>query len=183
MKPFVSLKLSLVVVWNLILKTNKWVTFTSVFMLYLFVLQWLFSLDQLVDIVFGNNNLTLLDRVDFLFDGFLNIFKYANDFIPMAMILISLMQAVNITLLIHYKTSKSVRNAQGLAISLSAVGVGCVACGGSVITPILGFFASTISVTVAESISRLLLLAAIVVSYISMNRMTFIVAKTIHKQK
>ena len=66
--------------------------------------------------------------------------------------------------------------------SLSFLGIGCVACGGSVLTPILGVVATNVSISFAESVSILLLLVAVVVSYISMNRVTFMVAKTVGRK-
>ena len=180
---WVNLRLSANVIWHLVITTSRVYILVPLFMLILFLLQWLFNIDQLVEIVFGDNPLSVADRIDFLADGFVNIFRFADDFVPIAMILIALMQAITLTLLISFRSLKKLQGAQGASIGLSFLGVGCVACGGSILTPILGIFASNISVSFAESVSDILLAIALVLSYISMNKVTFLVAKGVGKKK
>ena len=174
-------KLSAVVVWNLILKTSRIYLLAALFVAILFLLQWLFNIDQLLDIVLGDNPLSVSERLDFLVDGFFNIFRFADDFTPIAMILIALLQAITLTLLISYRSLKKLRGKQGASLGLSFLGIGCVACGGSVLTPILGLVATNVSVSFAESVSSILLAIALVLSYISMNKVTFLVAKQVPK--
>lgn len=174
-----SYRLTATVIWNLILKSNNLYLFLVLFVLTLFTLQWLFNIDQLLEIVFGDNPLSVADRLDFLVDGFVNIFRYVNDFVPVAMILISLMQAATFTLLLRYRSMKKLQGKQGVSIGLSFLGVGCVACGGSVLTPVLGVVATNVSVSLAESISTILLVIALVLSYLSMNQIAFLVAKAV----
>ena len=178
---FVDLKLTWAVVWNLILKTPRIYTFAGLFVVILFILQWLFNIDQLLEIVFGDNPLSVADRIDFLADGFVNIFRFADDFIPIAMILIALLQAATLTLLIGFREIKKLRSAQGASLGLGLLGVGCVACGGSILTPILGLIATNVSVSLAESVSTILLLIALTLSYVSLSKVAFLVAKKLPK--
>ena len=180
-QAFLNLKLTANVTWHLIIRTTRVYLLAGVFVLILFLLQWLFNIDQLLEIVLGNNPLSVADRLDFLFDGFINIFRFVDDFVPVSMILIALMQSITLTLLFSYRSVKSLKSKQGASLGLSLLGIGCVACGGSVLTPILGAIAANISVSVAEAVSNSLLLLALVLSYISMNRATLIVAKKMPK--
>lgn len=181
--PIVNLKLTTTVIWNLLLRSSRRYALLGVFVIILFTLQWLFNIDQLIDIVFGSNPLSFADRIDFLLDGFVNIFRFADDFVPISMILIAFMQAVTITLLVTFRYIKKLRSKQAAPLGLSFLGVGCVACGGSILTPILGVIAANISIAAAESISNILLVLALVVSYISMNKVAFMVAKSMPRKK
>jgi len=180
-KQLTDAKLTWVVFWNLILKTHRIYLFAGSFVAVLFTLQWLFNIDQLLDIVLSNNPLSLGDRADFLVDGFFNIFRFADNLVPISMILIALMQSVTLTLLIGYRSIGELRGKQGASLGLSFLGIGCVACGGSILTPVLGLIATNISISFAESLSNGLLLIALVLSYLSMNKVTFMVARTVHK--
>lgn len=172
-------KLSIAVIWNVILKTARVYLFAFCFVTILFVLQWLFNIDQLLEVVFGDNALSFSDRAEFLVDGFINIFRYADDIVPISMILIALMQAVAVTLLISFRSIKKLQAQQGQAVGFAVFGVGCVACGGSILTPILGLVATNVSVGLAESISNILLVIALVLSYVAMNKVSFMVAKEV----
>lgn len=172
-------RLSWQVFTRLVLGTSRVWVFFGTFVVMLFVLQWLFNIDQLSQIVLGDSGLSFNNRATFLVEGFINIFRYGNNFIPLSMILIALLQAVSITLLLSYRDVVGLRAHQSLPLGLSFLGVGCVACGGSVLTPILGVVAANVSIGFAESLSILLLLLAIVISYISMNRISFYVARMV----
>ncbi len=181
--PIVDLKLTWSVVYNLVLKTSRVYMLLGLFAIFLFVLQWLFNIDQLVEIVFGDNPLSIGERIDFLADGFVNIFRFADDFVPISMILIALVQAITLTLLISFRSLKRLKSSQGASLGLGFLGIGCVACGGSILTPILGLVATNVSVSLAESISTILLGVALVLSYASMNKVAFLVAKTMPKKR
>ncbi len=176
----VDIKLTWQVLYRLILKTNWLYPFMALYITILFALQWLFNIDQLLEVVLGDSGLGLLDRLDFLLNGFINIFRYVNGFIPIAMILIALMQSATLTLMVSRRLFSRKDGAQQVtSISFSLAGVGCVACGGSILTPILGLVASSVSVTLAEPISRVLLVIALVLSYKAMNRVALLAAKAI----
>ncbi len=182
-----GLWLDAVLTWQVclqfIIKTQARYITLMLFVVILFVLQWLFNVEQLVDVVFGDNPLTVADRINYLYEGFINIFRYANDIVPISMIMVALFQAATLTLLTLRHAQKKVRAQQGLAMSLGILGVGCVACGGSLLTPILGLIVTNVSVTLAESTSRLLLILAVVLSYIALTKVATSVAKTLPKAK
>jgi len=50
-------------------------------------------------------------------------------------------------------------------MGLSIIGAGCVACGGSLIAPILSLLATNVSISLAQSLGDILLLMAAVLSF------------------
>lgn len=179
---WVDAKLNYRVVAHFIFHTSWVYVAFGLFVLVLFLLQWLFNIDQLLEIVLGDNPLSVADRIDFVLDGFINIFRYANDFIPVAMISIAFLQALAITLLLRIRRSRA-GSKQALPLGLSVLSVGCVACGGSILTPVLSLLASSVSVAFAETLSRLLLVAALVLSYKSLTSIALMTASLDEKNK
>ena len=179
---WLNLQLVFQVVRIQILATSYLYVACVLFVLILFSLQWLFNIDQLVEIVFGGSPLSLLDRIDFLLNGFINIFRFANDFIPITMIVIALLQSLGVTLVImHRRTFRMIGRGQIASLGLGLAGFGCVACGGSILTPLLSVVAISVSVALAQAISHLLLLLSLVLSYIALVRLALIVASRTQK--
>jgi len=173
----VDIKLTAHVVWNVIFLTPRRYLFLLLFAVILFTLQWLFNIDQLIDIVFGDNPLSFAERLSFLYDGFINIFKFADNYVPVSMILIAFMQAATIVLVLSFKTNRKQTNKQSLSMGLSLLGVGCVACGGSILTPLLAVVAANVSIGLVESISILLLGVGMVFSFVALTKSATIAAK------
>lgn len=181
-KRTLSPRITFHVALHLVIKTRAIYVWVGLFAVILFILQWLFNINQLFEVVLGSNPLSIGERIDYLIDGFFNIFRFADDFVPIAMILIAAMQSLTLTLLIWYRGRKRIHAQQGLALGLSFIGVGCVACGGSILTPLLGVMAANVSVGLAEGLSDLLLLIGLVLSYTSMNHLAFQVAQAVAKK-
>ena len=153
------------------------------FAVILFTLQWLFSYEQLSFVLTGDNGLDFWGKVDFLFDGFLNIFRFIDDFVPITLIIIALLQSTAIAMLLRLRkisqqktTKKAVRDSIG-PLSIGLIGSGCVACGGSILSPLLGAIASNVSVTVARGVGDILLLLAVILSYRALTKIAFVMAK------
>lgn len=176
---FLNLKINWQVFLRIIILTPRRYLFIALFIVILFTLQWLFNIDQLIEIVLGDSGLSFMDRIDFLIQGFFNIFRYADDFVPLAILSIAALQATTLTLVLSFRTAKKIRSTQPVSLGVGLIGVGCVACGGSILTPILGLVASSVSVSFAERISELLLFIALVLSYISVTKISFQVAKKV----
>ncbi len=176
---WVDLKLVGRIVNHFVLQTKYLYLATALFVAILFLLQWLFSLDQLEFL--WSSSLSVVEKIDFLIDGFLNIFKFADDIVPVSLILISAMQALAISLLVVLsKELKQIKKtkikSQASSFTLGLVGAGCVACGGSMLTPILGIIASSVSITLAERIGDILLMFAMVLSYRALSKISYQVA-------
>lgn len=170
-----DLKLNFVVIDRFIFRTQLRFYFLGLFILVLFTLQWLFNIDQLIQIVFGASGLSAGERINFLIEGFINIFRYLDDFVPIMMIMIAVLQALSLSLLIGLKYRKSYIN-QSSSLLVGVFGVGCFACGGSILSPILGFLAVNISVSLADLFSKFLLFISLMLSYISLSKISLITA-------
>lgn len=151
----------------------------GLFILVLFILQWLFSIDQLLIVVFSNNGLTLLDKTDFLVSGFFNIFRYSNDVIPISMIVIAVLQSLLFGMLFKFGGGFGLRRSAG-ALGLSSLGISCVACGGSILGPILSGVGVAVSTALARNITTGLLVLAVILSYTSLISVAVSIAATRH---
>lgn len=126
----------------------------------IFSLQWLFQ-PQLFWSIASNAALSLPDKIRAFSDGFVAVFRYVDDFTPIAFIIIGFFQAVTIGMIFSLRRGKA-RNTSSLAAAL--IGSGCVACGGSILSPVLGIFFSSISVTVTQFIGDAILALAILLT-------------------
>jgi len=178
-KTKIDIQLNWRIFSSLILKSNFFYLNVILFVIVVMLLQWLFSADQLGIIFDPQFQLSVADKIDIFVNAFLDIFKFIDDVTPVSFVLIGLFQSVSITLLIkiyydHKKRVETSKVAGSLGISL--LGAGCVACGGSLLTPILGFFAVNISISFAQRISDALLVIAVILSYIALSRISVIAA-------
>lgn len=174
----VDLKLSAMVVKRVVFESPIvsvvwfWVFFATVF-----CLQWLFNIDQLFEVILGDSGLTFVERLDFLIDGFLNMFRYSNDFVPFSIILTALLLSLSFVVAYIYRAKKKVLKPIGAGL----LGVGCVACGGSVVSLGITFLTgSVLSLSLAGLISRVLLLVSVVLSYKSLVDVSFVAAELIN---
>ena len=129
------------------------------------VLQWLFNIRLLWDVLFSDNGLSFFNKLDVLFESVWAVFTGLTDWTPIAFVLIAVLQATAITLFITLRRkaqlSRKVTARQAASMGVAIVGAGCVACGGSLVTPLLGLLATNVSLALAESVSDLLLLVAV----------------------
>lgn len=174
----VDIKFIAHVVYRNIILSNYLVLEIALFVATLFVLQWLFNLSQFARII-TSDALSFWDKIDVFVGAFFDMFNYINDLTPISMITIALFQSLAFTLLVIQKNtdtnSGSQQNISLATGSLGAgmIGVGCVACGGSLLTPILGLFVANVSVSVASAIGDILLVIAVVLSYYSLSKIAY----------
>ena len=185
----VDFKLVLHVISTQVLYSRYLYLNVLLFFVVIFFLQWVFNFDDLSQILFSDNGLSGLERLDVLADALINLFRYGNDLIPLSLITISLLQSLALVLIIkiHRSTPKNTKNQDSKvaagSLGLAALGAGCVACGGSLLAPILGFFAVTVSTSFARRIGDVLLLAAVVISYIALSKISFKAASLYAQEK
>lgn len=177
----VDLQLISHIFWRYVLGTWKIFMWLVIFVMLVFILQWLFNIEQLWFIL-GESSISSIDKLIFLQEGFFNIFRLANDIVPVSIILIAFMQATAITLFWAMRSSrnKAIRSQVG-PMSVGLVGAGCVACGGSILTPLLGAIASNFSFTLAERLSDIILIIAVVLSYRALSKISFVYANEVAK--
>lgn len=173
---YLDLKLNIAVANKNIFSTNYGFVAAGLYFTILFILQWLFNIQEFWNILVHTPSLSALEKIDFFANGLLNVFRYFNDIVPISLILISLMQALAITLLIvksRESSTKSKKSDSIGSLALALVGSGCVACGGSVLTPLLGAIASNISITLAERTADAVLIVAVLLSYRALSKISF----------
>ncbi len=139
--------------------------FAAIFFLFVVMLQWFFQPSVFWDII-TNSALSLADKLDVIIDGFFAVFQLIDDFTPISFILIALLQSLSIIMWLELRTIAKNQNKQQLvSIGLGLVGSGCVACGGSILSPLLGAVASSVSVGAAQAVGDVVLFLAIVISF------------------
>lgn len=179
-----DIQLTATVVWRYVIASPRVYGAVAIFVVMLLVLQWLFNIQELRYVLLRDNNLTLLGKVEYMTEAFINIFRYANAFTPISMIIIAALQAMAISLLLLLrKIGRSSKNASASQLGtlfVAVVGAGCVACGGSLLTPILAAVASGVSLALAEQIGSIVLVLAIILSYVALSRVAFRLAREVH---
>lgn len=138
------------------------------------LLQWLLNIEELQFFLFGGQ-ISFIEGLDIIVDGIFSVFTLPTDFTPIAFIIISVLQASAITLLFRLRSArKAGRRAakQAGSLGVAVIGAGCVACGGSLVTPLLSLVAVNISVGFASVIGDILLMLAIVMSYLALKQVT-----------
>ncbi len=119
--------------------------------------------------------LTLGDKLQMLIGSYSGIFTIPLSALALTLFIVSLFQGIAVAALVY--TIRKERSMQrsilkdfggtGIAGALSVFGLGCAACGTSLVTPILTFFFATSSVAVAEEVGLYSAVLALVVSAIT----------------
>lgn len=173
MKYFlIKLKLSLKSVGTVIVRPlYAGYAFISAF-LFMQLILWgtNFSLAQYI---LTTGNISFVSKVDFFASSTRDVF--ANIFIPAntLLIIVSVLQGLVIsTLLYVIKYNRSVdKKALGgsvFAAALATIGLGCVACGTSLLVPIVAIFASSSAAVITKSLTTPVLILSIFISLFSL---------------
>lgn len=145
-----------------VLEPAGMIQFTTLFILLIITLQWLFQPQTFWDII-TSSALTFSDKLDVIIDGFFAVFQLIDDFTPISFIAIAAFQAIAVVMwlrLRHLTRSKQAKK-QAVALGLGLLGSGCVACSGSVLSPLLTALATNLSISAAQAIGDFVLLFAI----------------------
>lgn len=119
--------------------------------------------------------LTIADKFNMLIGSYSGIFTMPLSLLALALFAVSIFQGISVAALVYsIRKEQSLRRGilkdlggTGLAGALSVLGLGCAACGTSLVTPILTFFFATSSVAVAEEVGLYSAVLALVVSLIT----------------
>lgn len=136
--------------------------FLVAFILIAMILQWAFQYEVLWGII-TNKGLGVGEKIQQVFQAFINLFILIDDVTPVSILLVSLTQSLAITMLVVMKRSKSKVASLG-STTAALVGVGCVSCGGSLLSPILATVASNFSLTLAERLGNIVLFVSLILS-------------------
>ena len=134
---------------------------------------WLMNLG-LLNFLITSSYLTLGEKAGILIGSYTNVFSLPLAPLSFTLFIVSILQGVSAAALIYSirrerqmgkDTFKSM-DGTGLTGLLAAFGFGCVACGTSLVTPILTYFFATSSVALASQIGLYSILLALVASLI-----------------
>ena len=128
------------------------------------ILLWSLNID-LLGYIFFEAPLNLIEKFDFILDVYGSILTNYESFQAMVMALFSMLFGINIAVLIYVmrggqkEAIKSKSSVGGL--SLAVIGGGCIACGTSIITPLLATLGATSSIAFTNAIGLYLNLIGI----------------------
>lgn len=119
--------------------------------------------------------LTLFDKVEIVIGSYTGVFTLPLAPISFTLFLVSILQGATVAALVYViKTERTINRritkefgGVGAAGVLSVLGLGCVPCGTSLITPLLALFFSTSSSAVAEQVGFYAAILALIVSLIA----------------
>jgi hypothetical protein len=134
------------------------------------------------------SSLPVADKLSVLGAVFIKVFTNITSLGGVATLLLSLLQGITITLLIfNYKQQHKLDSAgaadSGIASVIALFGVGCSACGTSLLTPLITIFFSSSAYLVAEVLSNVIMIVAFVLILYAMRRLGIISFMTILAQR
>lgn len=129
----------------------------------------------LAQYLFTSPYLTIFDKVGVVVGSYAGVLTYPFSGLGVALFLVSIIQGATISSIVYMirrdrKTNKeTLRNLRGTGLVglLSVLGLGCAACGTSLVTPILTFLFASSSVALAEVVGIYSALLALIVAIIS----------------
>lgn len=119
--------------------------------------------------------LTIGDKLELLIGSYSGVFRLPISPLAITLFAVSVIQGITVAALVY--TVRRERSKQrglmkdfggtGIAGALSVLGLGCAACGTSLVTPVLTFFFTTSAVAVAEEVGLYSAVLALIVSLIT----------------
>ncbi len=155
------------VLWyrQILLKPVRLVLFLVIAALTIMTLQWLLELDTLLYILGGDNGLDLWGRLRIIYEALGNVFRLADNIIPITFISLGFLQASSMVYLISLRIQRANLKRTLLPLYVGVIGSGCVACGGSLLAPILAALSSGLGAALVNRVGALALVAAVIYSY------------------
>ena len=131
------------------------------------LIYWMFNLEVLFTIL-GSSGVSIVEKINVLLSPLGSIAASSGTYVASLMVILSLLQGVNIAVLAftmrhQQKTDPSLLGGSTFVGLLALIGLGCPACGTSLITPVVALFVSTSAVAISEKIMLVVLPLAIIV--------------------
>ena len=146
------------------------------------IVYWAFNLG-ILSVVLGSG-IGLSDKVLFLLSPFRDIFSTAGALVGILMILVALVQGINLAMLVYTvkhqrRLNAGVIGGGSIAGILAVVGLGCSACGTTLLTPIVAIVVSSSSsaFSIAEGLTVIAPLLAVIVGLVGMYYLGIEIAK------
>lgn len=136
-----------------------------------------------IELLFWINNINLLfyilttptldlyQKITFLASSYSGIWQSTASVLAVILIVISFVQGIMLACLVYIikrrRTTGVIKTvgSSGISSILAALGLGCAACGTSLITPILTLLFSTTSTTLADSVGSYVMFVALLLSF------------------
>lgn len=139
----------------------------AIAVLFFELMYWLFNLSFL-GIILASGNVTFLEKLNVLASPVQSIASVSGVHTLILMLLLSLLQGISIAMLTYIirhqrKLDANLVGGSSLVGLLAIIGIGCPACGTSLLTPIVALFVSGSAVAVSERIIIFLLPFALAV--------------------
>lgn len=133
------------------------------------IVYWAFNL-SILRVVLGSG-LGVGEKTVFMLSPFKDIFTTTGGLVGTLMILVAVVQGINLSMLVYTvkhqkKLNAGVIGGGSIAGLLAVVGLGCSACGTSLLVPIVTIFASTSAVAISEKITVIAPLLAVIVGLV-----------------
>lgn len=131
------------------------------------LIYWMFNLSVIITIL-GSNSVSVVEKINVLMSPIGSIVTSSGSFVALLMIILSLLQGINIAVLVftirhQKKVDPSLLGGSTFVGLLALIGLGCPACGTSLITPVVAIFVSTSAIVISEKIMLAVLPIAIIV--------------------
>lgn len=132
------------------------------------LIYWVFNLNIFWSVI-SSTKISLFDKLSFMASPLESVVQLSGYASAITMILLSITQGISIAILIfiirHQKKVDSEMVGRSSLIGILAIiGLGCPACGTSLLTPIIAIFVSGSAVTVSEQITIITLPIALLIS-------------------
>lgn len=136
-------------------------------LLFFELMYWLFNL-SVFGIIMTSGNVSISEKISVFFSPFDSVAQASGGYIFALMLLVSLVQGVSIAALTYIlrnqkKVDPNLVGGSSIVGLLAVLGLGCPACGTSLLTPIVAVFVSGSAVAVSEKIMQVLLPFALAV--------------------
>ena len=131
------------------------------------IIFWMFNL-SILTVILTSGNLSILEKFDVLASPIKTINGTSGIIIVILMLIISVIQGINITALTYTirhqkKADSKLIGSSSLVSLLAIIGLGCPACGTSLLTPIFAIFLSGSAVAFSEQITTIALPLAVII--------------------
>lgn len=155
-------------VWWVLSRPKYAVLAVVVMILFFELTYWLFNLDVLT-LILSSSNVSLAEKLNVLMSPIDAVKSTSGSFLVGMMLLLSVLQGVAISILVFYFKNQKQVDAKLVGGStavgvLAVIGLGCPACGTSLVTPIVALFVSSSAPAISEDITNVALPLAILVA-------------------
>jgi hypothetical protein len=140
---------------------------TLVAILFFEFIFWMFNMPVLT-IILTSGNLSIIDKLNVLASPIKSINSISGTFVVVMMLILAVVQGISIAELTYTirhqkKIDSKLIGGSSLVGLLAIIGLGCPACGTSLLTPIVALFVSSSAVAVSEKITAIALPLAIII--------------------